>query len=551
MKKNKPKGLGGALLGAAALLLSACASMDGGPSAQDGPVLTGADPAAKTSQTTTATPSRGAATKPKPRIEVARPLTHTSPAPAVDEGLWGRVRQGFALPDERDHERVLHYIQWHQANSDYLGQVLARAEPYLHYILEEIEARDLPAELLLLPVVESAYRPDVYSSGQAAGIWQFIPSTGSHFGLHQNWWYDGRKDIHASTHAALNYLTQLHERFNGDWLLALAAYNAGQGTVSRAITRNESLGQPTDYWNLDLPRETQHYVPRLLALQAIVTDPEHYQVGLWPVPDEPRLGLVELGGQLELSIAAELADLSLDDITQLNPGFHRWATDPEGPHHLLLPLDRVEPFQIALAALPREQRVSWLRHRVQPGETLGHIAARYNTTIALLQRTNELRSHIIRVGDHLLIPTAEPSPETVTARQDEGRSVSRTHNTLHHRVQPGDTLWALARTYDVSLQELAAWNRISSDATLRPGQTLLIRQAGTTTAAAQPAAMATGAARGNTLTYAVRPGDSLSSISRRFGVRVSDIQVWNQLDGHLIRPGQQLHLHLDGHPQES
>ncbi|MCG5511753.1 LysM peptidoglycan-binding domain-containing protein [Ectothiorhodospira shaposhnikovii] len=541
MKKNKPKGLGGVLLGAT-LLLSACASLDGGHAVQEAPLLAGADPVAKSTRLA----SQGeTAAKPRPRINVAKPLADTSPSPTTDETIWGRVREGFGLPDERDHERVQHYIQWHQANSDYLGQVLARAEPYLHYILEEIEARDLPAELLLLPVVESAYRADVYSSGQAAGIWQFIPSTGRHFGLHQNWWYDGRKDIHTSTHAALDYLTQLNERFDGDWLLALAAYNAGQGTVSRAIARNESLGQPTDYWNLDLPRETQHYVPRLLALQAIVADPEHYQVGLWPVADEPRLALVDLGGQLELSVAAELADLSLDEIMQLNPAFHRWATDPDGPHHLLLPLDRVESFQIALAALPREQRVSWLRHQVRPGETLGHIATRYNTSVALLQRTNELKSHLIRVGDHLLIPTAEPSTQEVAAgRQDENRQASRSR-TLHHRVQPGDTLWGLARTYGVTLQELAAWNRISSDATLRPGQTLLIRQAETAMAAAA------GSTRGNVLTYAVRPGDSLSSISRRFGVRISDIQDWNQLDGHLIRPGQQLNLYVDANPRES
>lgn len=543
MKKNKPKGPGLALLGAT-LLLSACASMDGAPPVHDASALAAAGTGLTSPQTTTTSP-RSRQAKPPILISGKKAGEMSS---SSDDGIWNRVRRGFALPDESDNERVLHYIQWHQANSDYLGQVLARAEPYLHYILEEIEARDMPSELLLLPIVESAYRTDVYSSGQAAGIWQFIPSTGRHFGLHQNWWYDGRKDVHASTHAALDYLTQLNERFNGDWLLALAAYNAGQGTVSRAIGRNESLGQPTDYWNLDLPRETQHYVPRLLALQAIVSDPDYYQVGLWPVPNEPRLGLVELGGQLELNIAAELADLSLDQITQLNPGFHRWATDPDGPHHLLLPIDRIDAFQTALAALPMEHRVTWLRHRIQPGENLGQIASRYNTTVALLQQKNQLRGHMIRAGDVLLIPVpgeqAIVDEKSTVARHSTG-DIPSTTRAVHYTVQPGDTLWALARSHGVNLQSLADWNRISSESPLRPGQTLVIRQP-----VNQPDTMAALAPRQNMVTYSVRAGDSLSSISRRFGVRVSDIQHWNQLEDHLIRPGQRL-LIMEGQPQES
>ncbi|SEP82793.1 membrane-bound lytic murein transglycosylase D [Ectothiorhodospira magna] len=533
MRKNTPQMLRGSVLGAVSLLLlSACATLDGPGSVSDDPRSGGdahADILRDTAEATAGhPPSQRRA--PAPRPLDAQPVS-------ADEAFWLRVRQGLAMPDKRNNDRVLHYIRWHQQHSDYLGQVLARAEPYLHYILEEIEARDLPAELLLLPVVESAYRSDVYSSGQAAGIWQFIPSTGRHFGLHQNWWYDGRKDIHASTQAALNYLAQLNQRFDGDWLLALAAYNAGQGTVGRAIARNASLGRPTDYWNLDLPRETQHYVPRLLALQVIVSDPKRYGVGLWPVPDEPRLGLVELEGQMALSVAADLADLSLDDIMQLNPGFQRWATPPDGPHHLLLPLDRVAPFQAALATLPPDQHISWVRHQVQPGETLGHIAERYDTTIAQVQQANNLRGHIIRAGADLMIPVPKDNTQS---RSDHGsQSAPASYHRVHHQVQPGDTLWALSRTHGVPVQSLAAWNRIAHDAPLRPGQNLIIHQTLTTTPAS-----ASGYPS-NTKTYIVQPGDSLSSISRRFGVRVSDIQQWNQLPDHRIWPGQSLQLHLD------
>jgi membrane-bound lytic murein transglycosylase D len=470
--------------------------------------------------------------------------------------IWGRVRAGFGMPDHRHHPRVQPHIQWHQCRQDFLHRVTARSEPLLHYILEEIEARELPTELLLLPIVESAYLPFAYSPGRAAGIWQFIPSTGRHFGLKQNWWYDGRRDIHASTQAALDYLQQLNERFDGDWLLALAAYNAGQGTVARAIQRNERLGRPTDFWHLDLPRETRHYVPKLLALQALVDNPWAYHVELWPVPDEPYLQRVALDGQLDLAVAARLSDLDIEDIYQLNPGFNRWATDPEGPHYLLLPADRAEAFSERLAGLDPEERVAWHRHQIQQGETLSQIAIRYRTTVAMLQQTNNIRGTNIRAGRHLLVPSAtRPSSgyslsaeQRRTSTQAAGPAGRQRHE---HMVRQGDSLWAVSRRYGVGVPDLARWNGIAPGDPIRPGQRLVVwlpqgRGTEVTSAGPVPGGLQHVAATRQRVNYSVRSGDSLSSIGRRFRVSVADIRRWNNLgNGNLIRPGQTLTLHVD------
>ncbi|WP_242472469.1 LysM peptidoglycan-binding domain-containing protein [Ectothiorhodospira mobilis] len=378
----------------------------------------------------------------------------------------------MTLPREEDRARVTRYIHWYGRHPTHLRRVLVRAEPFLYHILDEIERRGLPAELLLLPVVESGYRTQVLSHGHAAGIWQFIPSTGAHFGLKQNWWYDGRRDVHAATLAALTYLEQLHRRFDGDWFLALAAYNAGQGTVARAIRHNRARGRPSDYWQLDLPRETRHYVPRLLALATLLADPKAHGLSLPPVPDRPQVTLVRTGGQIELAVAARLAGIDLETLRTLNPGLDRWATPPKGPHHLLVPADRAPALRAGLAELDPGQRVTWRRHRVRRGEYLGGIAARYDLPVEALRRVNGIQGDLIRAGEHLLIPgggdARAPDPMQA-ARSGEDRIV-------HHDVRPGDTLWALARHYGVSVRDLARWNDLEQEETLHPGQTLIIRR---------------------------------------------------------------------------
>jgi len=417
--------------------------------------------------------------------EAEADATVTEPDEEEIRDLWDRLRREFALSEHRDHPNVLARLDRYSNQTQYLDRVLGRAETYLHFVLEEVERRAMPTEIALLPVIESGYVPTALSPRKAAGLWQFIPSTGKNFGLKQDWWYDGRRDVYASTHAALDYLEQLHNRFNGDWLLALAAYNSGEGTVERAIRKNQRAGKATDFWHLDLPRETREYVPKLLALGALIENPEKYGLNLKSIPNSPYLAAIDTGAQLDLSVAAKLADISLEDLKRLNPGFTRMAMAPEGPYRLLLPADKVEIFQQRLAELPPDQRVRWNRHLVQRGETLSHIARRYKTTPAVLRQINGLSSNTIRAGRYLLIPVTAAAESAVAqaptlqkARSSPGRKEVNTAadslQSIRYAVQPGDSLFKIAGRFNVAIADLKKWNGMKGDK-LMPGQLLTVK----------------------------------------------------------------------------
>src|SRR5690606_19652767 len=257
----------------------------------------------------------------------------------------------------------------------------------------------MPEDLALLPIVESAYHPFALSPSRASGIWQFIPGTGRRFGLKQNWWYDGRRDIVAATRAALDYLEELHREFDGDWLLALAAYNSGERNVARAVERNRSAGKAIDFWSIaaHLPRETRGYVPSLLAVAQLLAEADEYGVRWLAIDNEPYFEIVELDGQIDLATAAGLAGIDIDQLYTLNPGFNQWATDPDGPHALLVPAERASAFRAGLATLPPDQRMAWRRHEIARGETLAAIARKYGTSVDALQQTNSLKGYLIRV----------------------------------------------------------------------------------------------------------------------------------------------------------
>ena len=386
--------------------------------------------------------------------------------------IWQLTRQHFQLPLDEHRPRVESQLNWYLRHRSHMTQVTRQARPYYHYVLHEVLKREMPAEIALLPIVESAYDPFAYSSGHAAGPWQFIPGTARHFGLRSSWWYDGRRDILASTNAALTYLEQLHRRFDGDWLLALAAYNAGGGTVSRAIKRNQKQGKPTDFWSLQLPRETRVYVPRLLAVARLVRDADALGISLSPIENRPYFEVVETGSQIDLAQVASLAGLKLEQLRQLNPGFNRWATDPEGPHRLLIPRAQAPRLREALRSLPPEKRLNWQRYAVRQGDTLGTIAQRFNTTVNAIRRSNRLNSTLIRIGQTLLIPQqATRSQLAQGSAAEPGAQVERRH---YHRVSRGESFWSIARRYGIGVQDLARWNNMTADDKLHVGQQLLL-----------------------------------------------------------------------------
>lgn len=551
----------GALASLLAVGMSGCASS--GPSGQpaqqsvpDAGVETrtaeGASPPQPIPPAAQADEGEGEALPERARASVDAPfvpdLLGATPAAVQQPDLWERLRQQFRF-GEPPAERIEAELQRYSGRQSYFDIVLERGEPYVRYILARIEARDMPAELILVPLVESTFRPFAYSHSRAGGIWQFTPATGRHYGLDQNWWYDGRRDVVASTEAALDYLEYLHGLFDGDWLLALAAYNAGEGRVRRAVHANERRGRPTEFWHLDLPRQTRHYVPRILALRAILAAPAEHGVELPAVNEGTGLAIVELPGQVDLALAAELADIPVEDLYRYNPGFNRWATPPDGPHRLALPSATTERFRAALAERDADDMVRWHRHQVASGETLSEIAGEYGTSVAALQDLNDISGAFIRVGDHLLVPSASRPSEAYAlsasnrrqARQAQGPDGRRR---IEHHVRSGDTLWDVARKHDVGVRTLAAWNDMAPGDMLRPGDELVVwvdsGRHGDARQAAGPRQ------RLQRVQYTVRSGDSLYEIARQFGLRVADIERWNDLDGNdYLQPGQELELRVD------
>ncbi|RUO28829.1 lytic transglycosylase [Aliidiomarina sedimenti] len=468
--------------------------------------------------------------------------TDSSLSPQQQADLWDRMRLQMSI-DVPLNERVQTHIDWYTRHSSYIDRISQQAAPFLYLIIERIEERGLPVELALVPVVESSYDTFAYSHGSASGIWQFIPSTATYYGLDINWWYDGRRDIIAATDTALDYLERLHRTFDGDWLHAMAAYNAGQGRVAGAIRRNKNAGLDTDFWSLNLPRETQNYVPKILALAELLRDSQNYGVDWRYVANQPVTAVIELENQIDLAQAAEMAGMTLHELHRFNSGYNRWATGPDGPHRLLLPVANAEQFNVALAQTSPEQWMNWQRHQVQSGESLIRIANQYGTTARAIQLANELDGHVIRQGDHLLIPVASLDLEEYTLSAEQRRvstqNRSRGNHRINHQVASGDTLWDLSRKYSVPVRSLASWNNMAPGDFLRPGQTLTIwRQE-------RPSNAGDGAVV-RAVYYQVRSGDSLDRIANRFSVSIADIERWNEINRQrFLQPGQRLTLYVD------
>jgi membrane-bound lytic murein transglycosylase D len=472
------------------------------------------------------------------------------------DDLLGRLRQGFSL-DWQDNARIQAELKWFARHPDYLDRVFTRAQRYLPYIAAEIERRGLPLELALLPIVESAYDPFAYSHGRAAGLWQMIPGTATRFGIKQDWWYDGRRDVIDSTRAALEYLEYLYEFNNGDWLNAIASYNSGEGNVRKAVRKNRAAGKPEDFWNLRLSKETSAYVPRLLALVAIVRDPAGFELTLPPVVDTPQFVVADTGSQIDLALAAELAGIDVDTIYTFNPGYNRWSTDPKGPHRLVMPVAAAAAFTEALAMVPVEDRVRWKRHKIRNGETLSEIAQQHHTTAASIRTANSIRGNTIRAGQHLLIPVATKPlsaySKSADARLEKKQNKQQAANRIEHVVAAGESFWTISRRYGVTTRKLSAWNGMAPGDPLPVGRTLVVWT--NADVVADSPRLSPTAALGNTtrkLNYTVRNGDSLYLIANRFSVSINQIARWNDIDENkILRPGQRLTMYVDVTEQSS
>ncbi len=452
--------------------------------------------------------------------------------------LWLLLGKDLKMDHYSNNPDVQARITWYMQNTSYLERVAKRASPYMYFVLQEVKLRKMPSEIALLPVVESSYDPFAYSVSGAAGLWQMMPGTASGFSVRQNWWYDGRRDIYASTLAALDYLEYLHTYFNNDWYLALAAYNSGEGTVSNAVKINKTLGKPTDFWSLQLPEQTRQYVPKLMAISTILANPNKYLVN-WPQTDmQPFFAVVKIGNQIDLDMAAKLADTTPEELRLLNPGFNQWATDPNGEHELMIPVEKVSIFEENLAALPKTEFISWNRYTVKPNDNMQKIARHFKTSPQIISQINNIKNNVLRTGQILLIPveTKVFSKETLSSIKHylNYNSVLPGPNRVNYTVQKGDTLAKICKKYNITEQSLCYWNQIKRNEILEPGRelTLWTKQ--------KMQSYDSVRLRPYTVNYTVKEHETLSEIAKQFNVTTTAIKQTNHLKSNAIKVGQPL-----------
>ena len=465
-----------------------------------------------------------------------------------EDDLWQVIanRQGIKSVS---NSRVQSRIDWISNHPEYLSLISKRAEPFLYLVVSELEKQNVPIEIALLPIVESDYYPFSYSHGTAAGLWQFIPSTGRMYGLEEDWWHADRRDVLASTKAAANYLNDLNKMFKGDWLLSIAAYNAGPGRIQRAIDTNIKLGKKTDFWSLDLPPETEKYVPKLLALSQVIKNPSRYNQKLLEIDNKPFLNEVELDSQFDLALISQWTGLSIDQIYNYNPGLKRWATPESLPYIMLLPEEVIYSFNENLSKQDQRPKISWTRYKIKQGDSLSVIAQNYNTTIGQIMSVNELDNDVIRADKYLIVPLAQKS-EGYYSLSDNQREKSRLNiqknsEKIIYTVVAGDSLWKISTKFGTTINNLVRWNKISPSESLSIGKELVIlRDNKNKTELAK--ITNTGIDINRDIFYTVKEGDNLSRIAQKYNVKIAEIRSWNDLnEEYILQPGDKLTITIN------
>ncbi len=474
------------------------------------------------------------------RVPQLTTIEDSEALPTAFDDLWDRIRHGLQLQAHYQHQDVQYWIDNYAGDQRFFDLISERAEPFLYYIVDEVEAAGLPAELALLPIVESTFDPNAYSAVHAVGLWQFLGPTARSFGLQLDWWYDGRRDPHASTRAAIAYLSRIHTQFDEDWLVAIGAYNTGSPNMRRAIRRSgQDSEQGLDFWSLPLAPETRAHVPKLLAIAAIVSEPDNYQVELPALANSNPLQLVEIGSQIDLAQAARLAEIDYEQLRHFNNGYRQWATHPDTPQQLYLPPENAAKLQARLQSLPADQFVTWDRYEIQAGDTLGGIASKLGTSVEVLQVVNRLGSSRIIAGRSLLIPRGLNNASDLTQLASMAPTQSAPPAVPDsYRVRAGDNLWSIARRFQLRSQDIARHNGFALDALLMPGQ-LLDLDYGDSSATT----LASTASASDSNWYRVRSGDSLARIASRLGLSVEELLEWNGFtDNEIIYPDQRIRV---------
>lgn len=399
------------------------------------------------------------------QVKLAK-ITPLAKLPHEHEDVWQRIRSQLSI-EVPDNKEVDKWRKYYLSHPNFMVTISKRAEPFLYYIVEEIEKRNMPVELALLPIVESSYLPYGLSNKSAAGLWQFMPISAKRFNIEQNWWYDGRRDIVESTRGALDYFQFFHRTLDEDWLNAIAAFNSGEGRVGRAMAKNKKANLPSDFWSLNLPTETSNFVPKLLAIADILKRADELNYAFTPIKNSPAVAVIEVEGQLDISLAAQWANINSNDIFKLNPGLNRWATAPDSRYHLMLPISAADSFKAKLTTTNKKDWLRWHSYTVTSGDSLGKISLQYGIDVSAIKKHNRLNSDIIRIGQKLIVPFNHSDMDPLGLAK-----FSR--NKITHTVKSGDNLWDISRKYKVSVRDIVRWNKLSSNSLLQPKQQLAI-----------------------------------------------------------------------------